>query len=176
MFAVCGHTKSMKTNKRVFFIASMVLLLIGGCTFPLTEANPSRSRVALASPEVPRKSSPQVWRDTDRTRALERLFIEAVRPQISAALAGVYGGDIQYWKEKVTTVEELTKSPNVLRVLVEVETFFHAHYPRGIDTIEFTLEPPGLRISQVKHKPHPQYQGSATARTGTIVRPCTVRG
>lgn len=98
-----------------------------------------------------------VWRDTDRTKAMNRLFIEAVRPQIGAALTGVYGSEISFWMERVTKVQEHRQYPDVLRAVVRVETYQGAHDPVGIDDLEFILEPAHhFHLEHVVHQPHPQ--------------------
>lgn len=127
----------------------------------------------------------ELWQDTDRAEALRRMivaasqvcsrpspppttmeqipelereFINTVRPLIRSTLTGVYGHDRPFWLEKVTHVQSLKKHPrDVLRAVVEVQTYEGAHHPLGIDTVEYQLVPgPYLYAYRVEHRKHPE--------------------
>lgn len=127
----------------------------------------------------------ELWQATDRAEALQRMIVAAskvcsppnqphttskqvpeierelistIRPLIRSTLAGVYGYDIPFWLEKVTHVQALKKHPNdVLRAVVEVQTYEGAHNPYGIDTIEYQLVPgPFFYANRVEHRRHPE--------------------
>lgn len=89
--------------------------------------------------------------------ALEREFIRAVSPLIRASLAGAYGYDVPFWKERVVSVQFLKRAPDVLRATVVVETYQGAHNPLGVDMLEFQRVPgPSLYVARVVRNVDPQ--------------------
>ncbi|MGE5672283.1 MAG: DUF3888 domain-containing protein [Mycobacterium leprae] len=109
----------------------------------------------LLSGNVASAESNGSWVAADREQALERLFLLEAYPQIQAGVAASYGYDIPFDSERVVSLQQDSRPPEILRVIVEVHTFTGAHNAVGVDRLEFRWQPGGLRLRGVKHKAYP---------------------
>lgn len=107
----------------------------------------------IAAPTDPDKS--EVWHDVDRLPSLERMLIVAVKPQIDAAITGIYSVPRLFHSPRITRIQQNTKYPGILRAVIQVNTFVGAHNPLGVDTFEFVFTPDGLEIRGANHQAAP---------------------
>lgn len=90
------------------------------------------------------------WERVEPEPSFSHAFVQAVRPQIQAAITGAYGGTPLYENAKVIEVRRLKNDPTVVDIDIRVETFVGAHNRLGTVTITFRVAGNQFNVGEVK--------------------------
>lgn len=128
-------------DRIAFAIFGLTVLVASSVWLPVSHADTSNSGIRVADSN---------WQVITPDESLSHAFILAVRPQVQAAISGIYGAPPLFEHERVTSMRKLRSDPKVVQIEVKVDTFEGAHNPLGTVTILFRTTPLQISIGEVK--------------------------
>jgi len=84
---------------------------------------------------------------------MEETILALLTDETFDAVRSYYGGPRQYMNQKLLNAQKISEYPNLLEVVVQVETFCGAHNPPyGLETITFHVQYDGVKLVHFEHQ------------------------
>lgn len=91
--------------------------------------------------------------NTKSEQAMEETILALLTDNTFDAVRDYYGEPRQYMNVKLLSVQKISEYPNLLEVVVQVNTFYGAHNPPyGIETITFHIQYDGVKLIRFDHQ------------------------